>query len=169
MLFKGSKVEIAPITKSLWKSASSYLCVYACTHRQTLETRTCSLTLLIPMKKMGLKALLMLRRKTEGRSQCPLCARNSRVSQLFSKWIPTFHSHDLNWYALLAPFGTHGNWCSEKLNDFPGHTTTNICSQYLSSFSKFFLLCHIASLCDYNYSHPFYKYALIYSNSRHWK
>lgn len=121
-------------------------------------------------KKMGLQALLKLRRKTEGRrSQCPLCARNSSVSHLFSYLITTFYFHNLNWDKLSAPFWTHGHWCSEKWNDFPGQTTTNRCSQSISSFSRFFPLCHIASLCGYNYSHPFYKYALIYSDSRHWK
>lgn len=31
--------------------------------------------------------------------------------------------------------------------------------------SRFFLLCHTASLFDCNYSRPFYKYALIYSQT----
>lgn len=33
--------------------------------------------------------------------------------------------------------------------------------------SQLFLLCHTASRYDRNYSYPFHKYALIYSDSRH--
>ena len=47
---------------------------------------------------------------------------------------------------------------------FPGHMQP-VCL----IISRCFLFCHIVSLCGYNYSHPFHKYALIYSASRQWK
>ena len=173
MLFKGYKVERVPITRVYGKvPLYTYVCVRVPTGkhiRHVLVPYPCTDTL-IPMGKNGTWSPSEVEKED---------ARKEKSMSTVCQELQCFTSVLLFNYYILFPWFKLGQIISPILNTWTlmlrevkwlprSDNYQQMQPVYLIIFKVLSTL-PIASLCDYNYSHPFYKYALIYSDSRHWK